>query len=148
QTIPNRSRGGHSGQRGSTIIHIPPPQKPAGPRPQAGGHGAALEGAQASPDASRRSPYATVRDKAARAGAVEPAAVGPSGADALRTRRMNERAAAPRSFFEALGSVIRSDWLRRAFIVLLIAALIGLASSIYYHFAHQPLPTPFDSGGT
>src|SRR5205085_6402298 len=63
QSITTGSREAHPAQRARTIVHIPLPQKPTVAAPEAGGNGAALEGAQASPDASRRSPYATVRDK-------------------------------------------------------------------------------------
>lgn len=48
----------------------------------------------------------------------------------LRNRREAEH-----SFFDNLRKAIRSDWLPRVFIVFLLAALIGLASSAYYYFA-------------
>ena len=57
---------------------------------------------------------------------------------------MNE-GAAERGFFDTLQTVIRSDWLRRAFIVLLFAAVIGLASSIYHYYAEKPITGVFES---
>jgi Protein kinase domain len=133
-------------QRARTVVHIPLPQKSAVTAHDAAGNGGAPEDRPAA-DAARRSPYATVRDRGARAGVVAPAEVRTPPADALRTRRMNERPAPERSFFDTLQTVVRSDWLRRAFIVLLVAALIGLASSIYWHFAGERPPISFDSGG-
>ena len=42
--------------------------------------------------------------------------------------------------FERLRRVVTSDWLRRAFILFLIAALTGLAASTYYYFSGGGLP--------
>jgi serine/threonine protein kinase len=42
--------------------------------------------------------------------------------------------------FERLRRVVNSDWLRRAFILFLIAALTGLAASTYYYFAGGGAP--------
>jgi hypothetical protein len=134
QAISTGSREASRAQKARIVINVP-----LAPKPQAAGNGAAAE-LRNSADAARRSPYATVRDHPAQAGVVGPAELKPPAADASRTRRMKEQVAAERGFFETLRTVIRSDWLRRAFIVLLFAALIGLASSIYYHFAEKPLP--------
>lgn len=143
--ITTGSREASRAQKARIVVNIPLPQKPA---PEPHGNGAMAADALASADAARRSPYATVRDQAAQAGVIEPAEIKPQGADALRTRRMNERVAVERSFFDTLQAVVRSDWLRRAFIVLLFAAVIGLASSIYYHFAEKQRPgVPDNSGG-
>jgi hypothetical protein len=47
------------------------------------------------------------------------------------------------TFFDNLRAMFVSEWLRRVFIIFLVAALIGLAASTYYHFAGQrrTLPT-------
>ena len=39
-----------------------------------------------------------------------------------------------------LRRVVTPEWLRRAFIIFLIAALIGLAASTYYYFAGENVP--------
>jgi serine/threonine protein kinase len=54
---------------------------------------------------------------------------------AFRTRPMREGDELERGLLEDLRAVINSEWLRRIFIVFLVAALIGLAASTYYHFA-------------
>lgn len=144
QAITTGSREASRAQRARIVINVPLPQKPAPAAPEPAGNGAAAD-ARAAADAARRAPYATVRDHPAAAGVIEPAEFKPPSADALRTQRMKEPRAAERSFFDTLQAVVRSDWLRRAFIVLLFAALIGLASSIYYHFAEKPLPGMPDS---
>ena len=142
QAITTGSHEAQPAQRVRTVVNIPLPQKPP---PAPPGNLASLEEARAAAETGRRSPYATVRDHAPHAGVVEAAELKPKGADALRTRRMNEQAA-ERSFFDSLQAVIRSDWLRRAFIVLLFAAVIGLASSIYHYYAEKPVPGVFESG--
>ena len=134
-------------QKARIIVNIPLPEKPAA-RPEAGRNGAAPAEVKAATDAVHRSPYATVRDTVAPAGVVEEAQIKPQAADALRTRRMKERAAPERSFSATLQAVVRSDWLRRVFIVLLFAAVIGLASSIYHHFADRQRPGLPDSSIT
>jgi len=141
QSITTGSREAQPAQKARTVLNIPLPQKP--PVAPPAGNGSGLESARAAADATPRSPYATVRDHAGRAGVVEAAEVKPQ--DGLRTRRMNESPTAERSFFDSLQAVIRSDWLRRAFVVLLIAALIGLASSIYHYYAEKPLTGAFES---
>ena len=44
------------------------------------------------------------------------------------------------SVFDRLHVAIKSEWLRGAFILFLIAALIGLAASTYYYFAGESVP--------
>ena len=44
---------------------------------------------------------------------------------------------ADKNVFDHLQSIIRSDWLRRAFMLFFIAALIGIVASVYFHFAGQ-----------
>lgn len=127
-------------QRARTIVNIPLPQKHTPAAHEQSGNGAAAVDAQATAEVAHRSPYATVRDHAAHAGVITPTEVVKSDADTLRTRRMNERVAPTRSFFATLQAVVRSDWLRRAFIVLLVAAVIGLASSVYHYLAEKPVP--------
>jgi serine/threonine protein kinase len=66
------------------------------------------------------------------AGAVERKSLKEKRAAELRSRREAEH-----SFFDNLRAAIKSDWLPRAFIVFLVAALIGLAASTYYYFAEH-----------
>ena len=139
QAITTGSHEAQPAQRVRTIVNIPLPQKPPPVNV------ASLEEARAAAETARRSPYATVRDHAAQAGVVEAAEIKQPGKDALRTRRMNEHAS-ERGFFDSLQALIRSDWLRRAFIVLLFAAVIGLASSIYHYYAEKPIPSVFENG--
>jgi serine/threonine protein kinase len=145
QTISTATHDASRAQRARTIVNIPLPQKRQ-PAPEPVDNGAAHADAHASAEAARRSPLATVRDHAGHAGVVAQAEV--RNADALRTRKMNERAVTGRSFFATLQALVRSDWLRRAFIVLLVAALIGLASSVYHYLAERPVPGGFDTGGS
>lgn len=53
-----------------------------------------------------------------------------------------------KSFFDKLRDRIGSDWLRRAFIVFLIFALVGLAMSTYYHFSGKRIALPPIFGGS
>lgn len=78
----------------------------------------------------------------ARAGVVEQAGMQKKEAAAFQTRRMRADAMAEPTFFDNLRAVIVSEWLRRVFIIFLIAALIGLAASTYYHFAEQKRTLP------
>jgi len=50
---------------------------------------------------------------------------------------------AERGVLERMRVVVSSEWLRRVFIILLAAALIGLAASTYYHFADRGTGLPF-----
>jgi len=52
-----------------------------------------------------------------------------------RAAELRSRREAERSYFDSLRAVIGSDWLRRIFIIFLVAAVIGLAASTYYYFA-------------
>ncbi|HEY9231701.1 MAG TPA: serine/threonine protein kinase [Blastocatellia bacterium] len=144
QAITTGAREAQPAQRVRTVVNIPLPQKPPPASPTSTNNAAPLEDVRAAAEAARRSPYVTVREQASHAGVVEAAEVKAKGADALRTRRMNE-GAAERGFFDTLQTVIRSDWLRRAFIVLLFAAVIGLASSIYHYYAEKPITGVFES---
>jgi hypothetical protein len=53
-----------------------------------------------------------------------------------------------KSFFDKLRDRVGSDWLRRAFIVFLVFALIGLALSTYYHFSGKRVELPQIFGGS
>jgi serine/threonine protein kinase len=57
--------------------------------------------------------------------------------EALQTRRMGSSQPVERDFFDNIRAFIKSDWLRRAFIVFLIAALIGIVASVYFRFAEM-----------
>ncbi|MFL6215926.1 MAG: protein kinase domain-containing protein [Blastocatellia bacterium] len=149
QTISTGTHDASRAQKARTIVNIPLPQKRhVAPEPNVGDNGAAHPDAPSAAEAARRSPYATVRDHAAHANVIAPTEITPPEAGSLRTRRMNERAVPERSFFATLQTVVRSDWLRRAFIVLLFAAIIGLASSIYHYVAEKPVPGVFDTGSS
>lgn len=63
------------------------------------------------------------------------------GAGNLRIQTLR----AERSFLDNIRAAIKSDWLRRVFIIFLAAALIGLAASTYYRFADQKIGLPFFS---
>jgi serine/threonine protein kinase len=71
----------------------------------------------------------------------------PATVNAPQVAARRQPAAAERSFWENLRATISSDWLRRAFIIFLIFALVGLAISTYYHFAARrgTLPQIFGS---
>jgi hypothetical protein len=53
-----------------------------------------------------------------------------------------------KSFFDKLRDRVGSDWLRRAFIVFLLFALVGLALSTYYHFSGKRVELPQIFGGS
>jgi serine/threonine protein kinase len=62
--------------------------------------------------------------------------------EALHTRRVALNRDVERNVFDNMRAIIRSDWLRRAFIVFLIASLIGLVASVYFRFAGQHTAPP------
>ena len=68
---------------------------------------------------------------------VQQNTVAQPGAEALSARRAQVNRVAERNVFDNLRAIIKSDWLRRAFIVFLIASLIGLVASVYFRFAGQ-----------
>ncbi len=61
----------------------------------------------------------------------------PKGAAVLPTKRVSGNEESERSVFDDLRAIIGSDWLRRIFIIFLIAALVGLVASTYYYFADR-----------
>jgi serine/threonine protein kinase len=65
--------------------------------------------------------------------------------EAFQTRKMGSRRAVERDFFDSIRAFVKSDWLRRAFIVFLIAALIGIVASVYFRFAGQTTTIPIIS---
>jgi serine/threonine protein kinase len=77
---------------------------------------------------------ATKDDSLANAGAgvAGRASLKEKSAAELRNRREAER-----TFFDNLRTTISSDWLRRVFLVFLVAAVVGLAASTYYYFAEH-----------
>ena len=124
-------------QRARIVVELPQPNSAAATSapasPESSGNGSPLpQGLPAG--AAPPSRYATVRDY------VQPAGVRTKAAEALRTRRINEQTLARRGFLDTLGAFVGSDWLRRAFIIILIAALFGLAWSTYYYFAEKRIP--------
>jgi hypothetical protein len=44
------------------------------------------------------------------------------------------------NWFDGMRTAVTSDWLRRVFILFLVAALVGLAASTYYYFAGEKMP--------
>ncbi|HET9531634.1 MAG TPA: SH3 domain-containing protein, partial [Blastocatellia bacterium] len=53
----------------------------------------------------------------------------------MRTKRLRERQEIERTAFDNMRAVVNSEWLRRVFIVFLIASFIGLAVSTYHYCA-------------
>jgi serine/threonine protein kinase len=78
----------------------------------------------------------------AHAEVVEQAGVKKKEAEAFQTRRMRADGTLEPTFFDNLREFIGSEWLRRIFILFLVAALVGLAASTYYHFAGQRRTLP------
>ncbi len=68
---------------------------------------------------------------------VQQKAVVEKSPEAFRTKRVQVNRDVERNVFDNVRTFIRSDWLRRAFIVFLIASLIGLVASVYFRFAGQ-----------
>lgn len=73
---------------------------------------------------------------------IEQARLKRKEAAAFQTRKMRADAAVEPTFFDNLRAFIGSEWLRRVFIIFLIAALVGLAASTYYHFAERRRALP------
>jgi serine/threonine protein kinase len=132
-------------QKARIVVELPQHQHPAEPDADASGGGAATtakpdNGGPASPTAQywrkAGSQIATKDNGVAQADAQSAQAqfVEMKEKNAAELRRRRE---AERTLFDNLRRIIGSDWLRRAFIVFLVAALIGLAASTYYYFADR-----------
>jgi hypothetical protein len=67
--------------------------------------------------------------------APEQAAAADKTAAELRVKKLRERHEIERTAFDNMRMVVNSEWLRRVFIVFLIAALVGLAASTYHYCA-------------
>ncbi|MCI0486153.1 MAG: serine/threonine protein kinase [Blastocatellia bacterium] len=52
------------------------------------------------------------------------------------------------SFFDDVRAIVGSEWLRRVFVIFLVAALVGLVASTYFYFADNGpiLPSIFNTG--
>lgn len=68
---------------------------------------------------------------------VQQNAVAENQPEALRRQRPPVNRAADSNVFDKMRTIFKSDWLRRAFIIFLVAALVGLVASVYFHFAGQ-----------
>ncbi|MGA9769832.1 MAG: serine/threonine protein kinase [Blastocatellia bacterium] len=140
QTISSTPLEGSRPQKARIVVELPPHQdKNNGPTNAEASNGVpvslnprvpASEGAHYGLGARVATKDDTVTNT--EAGVVERANLKEKRAAELRSRREAER-----SFFDNLRMAIGSDWLRRVFIVFLLAALVGLAASTYYYFAEH-----------
>jgi serine/threonine protein kinase len=143
------AREGARPQKARIIVDLPhnkphAPDAPGPAGPQAPGAGAASvnpAAAQGDPRAGSTSRLAEHAD-VARTEVIERAGVKDRQAAAFQTKKMRADVMAEPTFFDNLRAFIVSDWLRRIFIIFMVAALIGLAASTYYHFAGQRSPLP------
>lgn len=78
----------------------------------------------------------------AQSAAAQPNNIIERNAAQLKTKRVAAVEDVERSFLDNVRGAIGSEWLRRIFIIFLIAALAGLVASTYYHFAGQKRGLP------
>jgi tRNA A-37 threonylcarbamoyl transferase component Bud32 len=109
----NRGQGPGVGGRGDTAVHTYDD-----PKLVVSNHDAATVGVE-------------------RAEVIEQAGLRKRAASALETRRVRADGAVEPTFFDNLRVFIGSEWLRRTFIIFMIAALIGLVVSTYQYCAGQ-----------
>ena len=65
-------------------------------------------------------------------------------AQSLRTPNLRvQTLRTERAFLDKVRAVVSSEWMMRAFIVFLVAALIGLVASAYYHYSGQKVNLTF-----
>lgn len=62
--------------------------------------------------------------------------------EAFQTKKVQANRVVERNTFDYVRAFVRSDWLRRAFIVFVIAAIVGGVAAVYFHFAGQHIPIP------
>jgi serine/threonine protein kinase len=70
---------------------------------------------------------------------VEQKTVAEKSPEVIQIKRVQDHRVVDRNVFDNMRAIIRSDWLRRAFIVFLIASVIGLVASVYFYFAGEHL---------
>jgi hypothetical protein len=107
---------------------------------QAADAGAASLTSASVPAGSPSRPLAAVND--AQAEVIDRAGMKRKEPTAFQTKRMRADSSVEPTFFDNLRAFIGSEWLRRVFIIFLVAALIGLAASTYFHFARQKRTLP------
>lgn len=93
--------------------------------------------ASSSSDGARYGVGARVATKDDALANAETGVVGRANLKEKSAAELRERREVESSFFDNLRATIGSDWLRRVFIVFLVAAVIGLAASTYYYFAEH-----------
>ena len=64
-------------------------------------------------------------------------AVAEANSKAFHAKRASVNREVERTLFDTLRLIIKSDWLRRAFIIFVIASVIGFVASVYFYFAGQ-----------
>jgi serine/threonine protein kinase len=80
--------------------------------------------------------------KVAQAEVVEQASLKKKEGAAFQSRNLRADAAPEPTFFDNLRASIGSEWRRRFFTIFMVAALIGVTVSTYYHFAGQRRTLP------
>jgi serine/threonine protein kinase len=70
---------------------------------------------------------------------VEPETGAEKSPEVIQRKRVQDNRVVDRNVFDNMRAIIKSDWLRRAFIVFLIASVIGLVASVYFYFAGEQL---------
>ncbi|HST21407.1 MAG TPA: serine/threonine protein kinase [Blastocatellia bacterium] len=140
QTISSTPLEGSRPQKARIVVELPHHEPEMTDKEQNNGSPSYLPPQVSSPSSSESARYGVgarvaTKDDAlanAEAGVVEHKSLKEKRAAELRSRREAES-----SFFDNLRRSLGSDWLRRVFIVFLVAALIGLAASTYYYFAEH-----------
>jgi serine/threonine-protein kinase len=106
------------------------------------GDAAAHNGKEAVPAAAQPSPGAASRitrtDRGLateKMGTPDQIAAADKNAAELRAKKLRERHEIERTAFDNMRAAVNSEWLRRVFIVFLLAALVGLAASTYHYCA-------------
>jgi serine/threonine protein kinase len=68
---------------------------------------------------------------------VQPGAIAQSTKDSIRTHRLQTDTRLERNVFDKVRAKIKVEWVLRVFVLFLVLAIIGLASSVYFRFSGQ-----------
>ncbi|HEX8088200.1 MAG TPA: serine/threonine protein kinase [Blastocatellia bacterium] len=133
-------------QKARIIVDLPQNKarapEAAGPQAPDAGAGSVSPAAIPADLRAASTSHLAARANVAQAEIIERAGAKEKQAAAFQTRKMRTGVIAEPTFFDNLRAFIGSEWLRRIFIIFMVAALIGLAASTYYHFAGQRRKLP------
>ncbi|HKS40408.1 MAG TPA: serine/threonine protein kinase [Blastocatellia bacterium] len=140
QTISSTPLEGGRPQKARIVVELPQHEREMTGKEQNNGSPSYLPPQVSSSSSSESARYGAGARVATKDDALANAEAGVFEQKSLKEKRAAElrsRREAESSFFDNLRRSLGSDWLRRVFIVFLVAALIGLAASTYYYFAEH-----------